>query len=365
MALGPNDGITLAEIRAGRAYYQYDQYNVASTGVKVVQRALHMYGYNLSVDGKFGSVTRAVVKGFQEMNGLPDDGLFDQATLVRLEAWSGVLYEVPQRHPSVKGLRYGLAIVQEGDSGDAVILIRSLLKQSGYACESNGSYDSNLASFVQQFQKKYALDETGIVDQTTFAILEDVPNSTPWLEEGDVRLTPGKLARAGFREIILRPDMVTKLNGALYVYAINTKEKVRHFLAQAMAETVKGTQIQENNFYPGNLEVYDGYYGAGVWQLTGEKNYSAYEEYRHDERILSPQEYAAQWVAIQYPTDSAAWYWRDNVRLNSIIDWDTASDKNAESISKTITLKVVGKNATTADINRRKNYYFQIAAVLV
>lgn len=57
-----------------------------SEGVKWIQWELNEAGYDLDVDGKFGSGTLAAVKDFQKKNGLEVDGLVGSATIAKLKA---------------------------------------------------------------------------------------------------------------------------------------------------------------------------------------------------------------------------------------------------------------------------------------
>jgi len=58
-------------------------------GVEQIQYLLIANGYGLEVDGEFGPVTEAAVKGFQQKNGLKQDGVVGPVTWARLLASGG------------------------------------------------------------------------------------------------------------------------------------------------------------------------------------------------------------------------------------------------------------------------------------
>ncbi|ABX41810.1 peptidoglycan-binding protein [Lachnoclostridium phytofermentans] len=362
MANGDNASVTLAKIRAGTAYFQQDS-TTYSDELKAVQKALYLYGYcpGGAPDGYFGSGMLGAVKGFQNENGLLNDGLFGQSSLTKLEAWSGTIYGTPTATPSLDQVRNGLDYYHSGDTGTPVTTIRTLLNNKGYTCASTGSYDADLVNVVKSFQTAMGLSSDGSAGQGTLAALEDTISDTAWLSSGTVNLTAGKLARVGFKNILLRRDIVTLLNNALNTHSINTKEKVKQFLAQCKAETDSGASLVEYIYRPGTTGTasYAPYYGAGFLQLTWSDAYTQYKAYKGDSKILSPGEYATQHVAIAYPGDSAGWFWNTykSFNNNSVVDWSGT----AQSICTTLTTKITGSSsgATT-----RYNNYQQISNVL-
>lgn len=362
MANGSNANVTLAKIRNGTAYFQYDN-TTYSAEIKAVQKVLYLYGYYPGGrDGYYGASTQAAVKGFQNEKDLTVNGNLNKATLAKLEAWSGTLYGTSTVTPTLSQVRNGLDYFHTGDAGSQVTTIRNKLISKGYTCASTGTYDSALVAVVKRFQSNVGLSADGLVGQGTLAVLEDTTSDTGWLtSSGTVNLTAGKLARAGFTNIMLRRDIVTKLNTALNTYGITSKMKVRQFLAQCMAETDMGRSLVEYLYKPGTTgsASYAPYYGAGMLHLTWKSNYTAYKEFKGnaDAKIIDPSEYATQHVAIAYPADSAGWFWDKCANLNSVINWTS----DAETVCSILTEKI---NGGTADASRRYGYYKTIAAVL-
>ncbi len=360
MANGSNANVTLAQIRNGTAYFQYDN-TTYSTEIKAVQKALYLYGFNPgNRDGYYGASTQAAVKGFQNEKGLTVNGNLNKATLAKLEAWSGTLYGTPTATPTLSQVRNGLDYFHTGDSGSPVITIRSCLRAKGYTCASSGSYDNALLNVVKKFQGEYGLGSDGLVGQATLAVLEDTVSDTGWLTSaGTVNLTAGKLARVGFTNILLRRDVVSSLNTALNTYGINTKEKVRQFLAQCIIETDYGRALTEYGYKPGTTgsASYAPYYGSGMLHLTHAANYTAYKNYKGDVRIVSPNVYATQHVAFAYAADSAGWYWDKFAKINSNVNWGDS----AYNICNAVTKRVYGSDSQTRNRYAR---YTTIASVL-
>ncbi len=365
MANGDNYNVTLSQIRQGTAYFQLDNTTI-SNEIKAVQKVLRMMGYYTggTPDGKYGSGTQAAVKGFQNENGISVDGCIKRSTLLAIENWSGTIYATPTNTPTLDQVRKGLDTFSIGDSGSAINFIRSLLISKGYSCPSSGNYDTTLAGTISVFQSNMGLTADGVTGQATLAVLEDNISDTNWLVSGIVNLTAGKLARAGFTKILLRRDIVSQMNDMFNLYGINTKKKVRHYLAQFMAETQFGDSITEYIYKPGQMGTasYAPYYGAGCIQFTWENNYSAYSNYKGDPLILgstqAEKNYATQHVAIAYPADSAGYYWVYCRNIDSLLNWNST---NNEFLCRELT-NIISGSYTTA--STRYSYYLAINAVL-
>lgn len=263
--------------------------------------------------------------------------------------------------PTLTTIREGDAYLKVGDSGSSVLTCRKLLNNKGYTCNtSSNTYDTTLKSVVKKFQSDMGISSDGYIGQATLAVLEDTQSATGWFSDGTVNITAGKLARMGFGKQVLKPANVTKLNAVCNAYGINTKTKVRHFLAQGMAETDKGATFIEYSYTPGEKgnAVYAPYYGAGFMQLTWESAYKTFQKYMkdvkgvNDSQIVTPALYATQYVANTYPLESAGWFWDVYKNLNSkIVEWASLS---AEDTVKNVTKVVKG---STSGYETRLSYY--------
>ncbi len=264
--------------------------------------------------------------------------------------------------PTLATIREGNDYLSVGDTGEAVLTCRKLLKNKGYSCDTtNKTYDATLRNIVKEFQSACGLTSDGYLGQATLAVLEDTQSDTDWLVNGVVNITAGKLARLGFKKLVLKPANVKELNRVCNAYKINTKTKVRHFLAQGIIETAHGTTFTETIYSPGSTENYADYApycGAGFIQLTWEDNYKSFYNYMKntkgvdDTKIKTPSTYATQHVANTYPYESAGWFWHIHAKLNDLISsWAPLS---ASDTVKNVTDIVKG---VPTDYETRLKYY--------
>ena len=366
--MATNTGVTLAKIRAGTASFQEDN-STFSEEIKAVQKAFKLMGFwgsSASPDGKYGTYSVAAAKGLQSEYNLPKTGNLDKATLAKLEGlFSFSLYGGHSSTPTPTSIATGFDYASQGSSCSAVTNIRSQLIKKGYSVSATGSFDTALTTAVKQFQKDNGLTQDGSVGQQTYCVLTISATSTDWFSNGKATLNPGHLARCGFSGVLLNRNIV-ELNSALNTYGINTKEKIKHFLAQCMAETVNGTQVVEYGYKAGTGKVagvsYSPYYGSGCLHLTWDYTYTDFYNYMKstgvtDAKIYTPAEYATQHVGVNYPARSAGWFWDKYKKLNTTIDWNGS----ASSICTALTQKIVGSSATAST---RLSYYQKISNVL-
>lgn len=368
--MAANTGVTLAKIRAGTASFKEDN-TTFSEEIKAVQKALKLFGYwgsSSAPDGKYGEYSVAAVRGFQSETNLPITGTMDKATLSRLENhFSFQLYPGHSKTPSMMAIATGFDYADQGTSGSAVTNIRTQLNKKGYKVAASGSFDAALATAVKKFQADNGLSQVGRVGQQTYCVLTTTATATNWFSGNKPNLAPGHLARCGFSGVILNRGIL-ELNSALSTFGINTKEKVKHFLAQCMVETAAGTQIVEYGYRAGKGKVsgvsYSPYYGSGYLHLTWDYSYEAFRDYMksrgtNDPKIVSPSEYATQHVGINYPGRSAGWFWDVYKKANEI-NWNAS----AYDICTALTKKIYGNNASSTVIAKRFEYYNQISAAL-
>lgn len=360
--MAPNTGITLAKIRTGSKFV-YDTETTGSADIKAVQAALQCFAYYPGVqspDGNYGAGTRAAVRGFQNENGLSVNGEFNAATLAKLETFAGTL-TTSTLTPTLARVQNGLAFFKLNHSSADISSIKSKLSSAGFPCGTGTTFDGAMVTAVKNFQAKFGLFNDGTVGQATLAVLNDT-SSTGWISGTTVKLTPGKLARCGFVKIALRQSVVNDLNAQLTKYGINTAVLVRHFLSQALAEG-GGYSFSEFSYKPGELgtATYKPYYGAGWIQLTWVDAYTAFKNHVvTDAKILTPELYATQHVAVKYPAQSACWFWRDYKNISSVITGATSE----QAASTAVTKKILGNGASTAAINKRYANYQNVKNIL-
>lgn len=119
-----------------------------STGenVRSVQYLLNAHGATLAVDGAFGPLTAAAVRGFQSTESLKVDGIVGNAT------WPALIVEV-----------------SSGGSGDAVRAVQSQIsfRASGWVT-INGTFGPETDSAVRSFHRDIGLSVDGIVGPNTW-----------------------------------------------------------------------------------------------------------------------------------------------------------------------------------------------------
>lgn len=115
------------------------------------------------------------------------------------------------------------------------------------------------------------------------------------------------------------------LNECLRTFSIDKKQRIRHFVSQTAHESgglkwlkeLASGQAYEGRKDLGNVYPGDGprYKGAGVLQMTGRNNYTAFANYIRDPKVMDGVDY----VALRYPFTSAGYWWYRN-GMNNLCD---------------------------------------------
>lgn len=125
--------------------------------VYLLQFILNEYGYNLTVDGIFGSRTLNAVRDFQRNNSLSVDGL------VGTNTWRTLLTLPP--YP----------LLREGNRGAYVTLLQQLLESNLYPVGGiDGIFGSRTLSAVRAFQGANNLAVDGLVGNNTWNALTNL-----------------------------------------------------------------------------------------------------------------------------------------------------------------------------------------------
>ena len=123
--------------------------------VYILQYLLNQYGYNLSVDGRFGVRTQNAVIDFQRNNNLTPDGIVGRNT------WNALL----NLNPSANVLR-------RGSKNSAVLFLQKLLLSYLYPITSlDGIFGAETERAVKAFQTENNLVSDGIVGRNTWQAL--------------------------------------------------------------------------------------------------------------------------------------------------------------------------------------------------
>jgi len=129
--------------------------NSSGNFVYILQYLLNQYGYNLSVDGRFGVRTQNAVIDFQRNNNLTPDGIVGRNT------WNALL----NLNPSANVLR-------RGSKNSAVLFLQKLLLSYLYPITSlDGIFGAETERAVRAFQTENNLVADGIVGRNTWQAL--------------------------------------------------------------------------------------------------------------------------------------------------------------------------------------------------
>ena len=208
------------------------QFGTAGTRVRILQRALMALGFNVSVDGSFGSSTHKAVKAFQTVVGLTADGKAGKKTLQKLEKYfdedgnctSGPIAGNTPAEPEVDpdAPTYGMPerTLRYGATGlDVSYVMQRLYDLEYYNKKIDEKFGSGMLAAVKAFQKKNGLTVDGVVGSKTLALLfsdsaldadDAVPPEEEEIEEGrtlskgmkgeDVLAVQVRLAALGYYE---------------------------------------------------------------------------------------------------------------------------------------------------------------------
>ena len=156
------------------------KYGKTGNRVRILQRALMSLGFDVSVDGNFGSTTHAAVKKFQLIVGLSVDGKAGKKTLQKLEKYfddngkciSGPIVDDEPAEPEVDpdAPTYGIPerTLRRGDTGlDVKYVMQRLYDLEYYNKKVDEKFGAGMLAAVKAFQKKNGLTADGVVGPKT------------------------------------------------------------------------------------------------------------------------------------------------------------------------------------------------------
>lgn len=153
------------------------QKNDKSDSVRRLQQALTQLGYySGTVDGSFGSGTKAAVSAFQQANSLTVDGIAGSATIALLEKQTGI--DIDGNSSSSSSTATGLfkgdySKLQYTSSGSRVRVLQQALKDLGFTISKvDGVFGQSTFEAVMAFQKATGLTVDGKAGKNTLVKLE-------------------------------------------------------------------------------------------------------------------------------------------------------------------------------------------------
>ena len=147
------------------------RYGSVGNFVTLLQQYLNNFGYNVTVDGKFGRETYYAVRMFQREQGLRVDGIVGPKTWERLEYGKKRICPHKAFRPLTKTLRIG-------SKGPEVEALQNALRIFGYCVAVDGKFGRETETAVKLLQKRYGLVPDGIVGPKTRKVLNAVKKVT-------------------------------------------------------------------------------------------------------------------------------------------------------------------------------------------
>lgn len=203
---GPNDGVTLEQVRAGTKYLKYDPIT-QSEAVTYVQEALSARGYDVGkIDGVYGSATRYAVKTLQRDFSLQDDGIIGVQVMAVLD------------DPSY-GIGTNATTYVRNDSAapsEPIEQIQRRLWAYDNTLTIDGVFGLATENAVKAFQTRNSLTSTGAVDPTTWRKMFPLLRSGSTMEE----------AVRALQALLTYQNFVTAVDGN---FGSTTKNAVRSY----------------------------------------------------------------------------------------------------------------------------------------
>ncbi len=151
--------------------------------IQRILRDLSFMNFNngmIGIDGIYDDATRNAVREFQKRYGIKETGIVDS------ETWSllHTIWEIRQEGNALARAVYVLPRfegyeIMPGAVDNVLYIIQHMLETISRDYTElegivlNGVYDENTQNAIKIFQRKNMLDDTGIIDATTFNRLAD------------------------------------------------------------------------------------------------------------------------------------------------------------------------------------------------
>lgn len=232
--------------------YRTMQFGTAGARVRILQRALMALGFDVTVDGDYGSTTHRAVKAFQTVVGLTADGKCGKKTMQKLEAYfdedgnctsgpiAGNTPAEPEKDPNAPTYGMPERTLRKGDSGlDVKYVMQRLYDLGYYNKKADEKFGAGMLAAVKAFQKKNSLTVDGVVGKKTLAVLFstgalDADDPVPVPDPEPLKL-PYKYGDKGDEIKAVQQALLNlgyKAGKADGIYGKNTREAVKLFQAR-------------------------------------------------------------------------------------------------------------------------------------
>ena len=232
--------------------YRTMQFGTAGTRVRILQRALMALGFDVVVDGDYGSTTYRAVKAFQTVVGLTADGKCGKKTMQKLEAYfdeegnctsgpiAGNTPAEPEKDPNAPTYGMPERTLRKGDTGlDVKYVMQRLYDLGYYNKKADEKFGNGMLAAVKAFQKKNGLAVDGAVGKKSLAILFsdgvlDADDLIPAPEPEPLKL-PYKYGDKGSEIKTVQEALLAlgyKTGKADGVFGKNTRDAVKLFQAR-------------------------------------------------------------------------------------------------------------------------------------
>jgi len=216
--------------------------------VKILKEKLAKLGYleESEFDSMFDEATEKALKDFQREYDLEQDGIIGKETASVISTLV-IQHEIHAKNP-----------LKKDDTGDEVIKIQKMLIACGLLdATATGTYGEKTEEAVIDFQKKFGIAQTGIVDSMTYMKLQSVSNKGLSDRASESR------ARTNSKLV----DFAKKFQGAKYVWGASsskgfdcsglTSYVLKNFGVnldhQASKQFNSGAKIERSKLWPGDL----------------------------------------------------------------------------------------------------------------
>lgn len=170
-----------------------------------LEQALYKLGYHSAeCDMRLDEETKRAIRNFQIANDLEPTGEPDDRTLRRVSSDKAVTEK--EYLEKLAADSQAKRVLQQGSSGSSVSAVQRRLKELGfYSGSSDGEFGEGTRAAVIRFQRANGLEETGVVDASTYLRLNDADSISfsAFLESAQAKVGDSGSAVRGIQKRLL------------------------------------------------------------------------------------------------------------------------------------------------------------------